>query len=183
MALFTSVKVEKKNDFEPLPAGIYEMTIDSTGPDATKGGTEYLKVALRVRKDLDQALPDTNGKYHNRLVFVSVWKRHATGQYDTNDLSAITQAAGIPAGTAFEDWNDWSRKLEGKNVRVKVGIQEDTYQGKTTKRNQVWPSDFEPTQFPTQAQMQAQPQPQPQQTNPFAQAQAQAQVNDNDLPF
>ena len=175
MALFTSVKVKKKNDFEPLPAGIYEMTIDSTGPDATKGGTEYLKVALRVRKDLDQAMPDTNGKYHNRLVFVSVWKRHATGQYDTNDLSAITQAAGIPAGTTFEDWNDWSRKLEGKNVRVKVGIQEDTYQGKTTKRNQVWPSDFEPTQYPT-----AQPQPQPQQTNPFADN---TQIKPNDLPF
>lgn len=181
MALFTSVKVEKKNDFEPLPAGIYEMTIDSTGPDATKGGTEYIKVALRVRKDLDQAMPETNGKYHNRLVFAQVWRRKATGQYDKSDLSSITQAAGYAPGTPIEDWDDWSQKLEGKNVRVKVGVSEDTYQGKTSKRNQVWPSDFEPTQFPTQAQMQSQPQPQPQQANPFAQPQA--QVNDNDLPF
>lgn len=182
MALFVTQKVEKKNnDFEPIPAGYYEMTIDSTGPDATKGGTEYIKVALRVRKDLDQALPETNGKYHNRLVFASVWRRKATGQYDENDLSAITQAAGYAPGTPIEDWNDWSQKLEGKNVRVKVGISEDTYQGKTTKRNQVWPSDFEPTQFPTQAQMQAQPQPQ--QPSPFAQPQSPVQINDNDLPF
>lgn len=176
MALFVTQEVEKKNgEFEPLPAGYYEMTIDSTGPDATKGGTEYIKVALRVRSDLDKALPETNGKYHNRLVFASVWRRKATGQYDTNDLSIITQAAGYAPGTPIEDWNDWSQKLEGKNVRVKVGIIEDTYQGKTTKRNQVWPSDFEPTQFPTQ------PQAQPQQDNPFTQPQA--QVNDNDLPF
>lgn len=182
MALFVTQKVEKQNgEFEPLPAGYYEMTIDSTGPDATKGGTEFLSIVLRVRKDLDQAMPETNGKYHNRLVFARVWRRKLTDQYDTNDLSIIAQAAGYAPGTPIDDWNDWSRKLEGKNVRVKVGIQEDTYQGKTTKRNQVWPSDFEPTQFPTQAQMQAQPQPQPQQTNPFAQAQA--QVNDNDLPF
>ena len=182
MALFVTQRVEKKNDdFEPIPAGYYEMTIDSTGPDATKGGTEYIKVALRVRKDLDQALPETNGKYHNRLVFANVWRRKETGQYDQDDLSFITQAAGYEPGTKIEDWNDWSQKLEGKNVRVKVGISEDTYQGKTTKRNQVWPSDFEPTQFPTQAQMQAQPQPQP--TSPFAQPQSPVQVNDNDLPF
>lgn len=181
MALFVTQKVEKKNDYEPLPAGVYEMTIDSTGPDATKGGTEYIKVALRVRKDLDKAMPDTNGKYHNRLVFAQVWRRKATGQYDENDLSSITQAAGYAPGTPIEDWDDWSQKLEGKNVRVKVGVSEDTYQGKTTKRNQVWPSDFEPTQFPTQAQMQPQPQPQPQQANPFGQGQA--QINANDLPF
>lgn len=179
MSLFVTQKVEKKNDFEPLPAGYYEMTIDSTGPDATKGGTEYIKVALRVRKDLDKALPETNGKYHNRLVFAQVWRRKTgeyAGQYDPSDLSSITQAAGYAPGTPIEDWNDWSQKLEGKNVRVKVGVSEDTYQGKTTKRNQVWPSDFEPTQFPTQAQ-----QPQPQKTNPFEQGQA--QINANDLPF
>lgn len=182
MALFVTQHVEKKNnDFEPIPAGYYEMTIDSTGPDATKGGTEYIKVALRVRKDLDQALPETNGKYHNRLVFAKVWRRRETGQYDQDDLSFIIQAAGYEPGTKVEDWNDWSQKLEGKNVRVKVGVSEDTYQGKTTKRNQVWPSDFEPTQFPTQAQMQAQPQPQA--TSPFAQPQSPVQVNDNDLPF
>lgn len=178
MALFVTQKVEKKNDFEPIPAGEYEMTIDSTGPDATKGGTEYIKVALRVRKDLDKAMPETNGKYHNRLVFAQVWRRKENGQYDQDDLSFITQAAGYEPGTKVEDWDDWSQKLEGKNVRVKVCVSDDTYQGKTTKRNKVWPSDFEPTQFPTQAQMQAQPQPQ--QADPF---QGQAQITPNDLPF
>ncbi|MCD5606241.1 DUF669 domain-containing protein [Lactobacillus delbrueckii subsp. lactis] len=180
MAFFTVGKVEKKSNYEPIPAGYYEMNIKSVSQDATKSGTEYLSIVLRIRDDLDQALPETNGKYHNRLVFANVWKDKAQDYkvYKNSDLNFITVAAGYEEGTVFSSFEQWCDSLTGKNVRVKVSVSEDTYQGKTTKRNQVWPSDFEPTQFPTQAQMQSQPQP-------FAQSQpqAQAQVNDNDLPF
>ena len=172
MAFFTVGKVEKKNSYEPIPQGYYEMNIKSVSKDATKGGTEYLSIVLRVRDDLDQALPETNGKYHNRIVFAKVWKDKQTDytQYKQSDLTFITVAAGYEPGTKFDTFEQFTDALTGKNVRVQVVIDEDTYQGKTTKRNQVWASGFEPTQFPTQAQ------PQPQ-------AQPQAQVNDNDLPF
>ncbi|MFB5979709.1 DUF669 domain-containing protein [Lactobacillus delbrueckii] len=71
MAFFTVGKVEKKNSYEPIPEGYYEMSIKSVSKDATKAGTEYLSIVLRVRDDLDQALPETNGKYHNRIVFAN----------------------------------------------------------------------------------------------------------------
>lgn len=75
MTLFTTnYKNLENNDNKPVPEGVYEVIIEDTHPDATPGGTEYISMNLRIRKDLDKALPNTNGKQHNRVVFMNIWK-------------------------------------------------------------------------------------------------------------
>lgn len=175
MALFTTSYKDLKDRDSLVPEGVYECIIDDTRPDATPGGTEYIKINLRIRKDLDQALPDTNGKQHNRIVFVSIWKRKKTGKYDPSDLNFIMKAAGYPENTPVEDWDDWTKKLVGKPVKVKVNIDESEYQGKTVKRNQVWASSFKSTDFPLQVSKAS--------TDPFNDTGDTTEISDKDLPF
>lgn len=175
MALFTTNYKDLKDRNSVVPEGIYECIIDATGPDATPGGTEYIKVNLRIRKDLDKALPDTNGKQHNRIIFVNIWKRKKTGKYDPSDLNFIMKAAGYPENTPVEDWDDWTNKLVGKPVKVKVDIDESEYQGKTIKRNQVWASSFRTTDFPLQGSKEN--------ADPFKGTGNTTEFSDNDLPF
>lgn len=174
MALFTT-NYKDLNDNTPVPEGTYECIIEDTQPDATPGGTEYIKVNLRIRKDLDQALPNTNGKQHNRLVFMNIWKRKKTGKYDPSDLNFIMKAAGYPKNTPVEDWDDWTNKLVGKPVKVKVTIDKSEYQGKTTERNQVWANSFKPTDYPLQGSQNNQ--------DPFDQKGDTTEINEDDLPF
>lgn len=174
MALFTT-NYKDLNDNTPVPEGTYECIIEETHPDATPGGTEYIRVNLRIRKDLDQALPNTNGRQHNRLVFVSIWKRKKKGKYDPTDLNFIMKAAGYPENTPVEDWDDWTNKLVGKPVKVKVTIDKSEYQGKTTERNQVWADSFKPTDYPLQGSQNNQ--------DPFDQKGNTTEISDKDLPF
>ena len=175
MALFTTNYKDLNDKNTPVPEGVYECIIEETGPDATPGGTEYIKVNLRIRKDLDQALPNTNGKQHNRLVFMNIWKRKKTGKYDPSDLNFIMKAAGYPENTPVEDWDDWTNKLVGKPVKVKVTIDKPEYQGKTTERNQVWANSFKPTDYPLQGSQNNQ--------DPFDQKGNTTEISDKDLPF
>lgn len=175
MALFTTNYKDLNDKNTPVPEGVYECIIEDTQPDATPGGTEYIKVNLRIRKDLDQALPNTNGKQHNRLVFMNIWKRKKTGKYDPTDLNFIMKAAGYPENTPVEDWDDWTNKLVGKAVKVKVTIDKSEYQGKTTERNQVWASSFKPTDYPLQGSENGQ--------DPFNEKGDTTEISDKDLPF
>ena len=176
MALFTTnYKNLKDNDNKPVPKGIYEVIIEDTHPDATPGGTEYISMNLRIRKDLDNALPNTNGKQHNRVVFMNIWKRKQTGKYDPSDLNFIMKAAGYPENTPVAGWDDWADKLIGSAVKVKVSIDKDEYNGKVTERNQVWANSFRPTDFPLQGNNEAQ--------DPFKETKNSDEIVDNDLPF
>lgn len=176
MTLFTTNYNDLKNDeYAPIPEGEYECIIEDTRPDATPNGTEYIKMNLRIRKDLDKALPNTNGKQHNRIVFVNVWKRKKTGKYDPSDLNYIMKAAGYPENTPVKDWDDWANKLVGKPVKVRVTIDKSEYQGKTTERNQVWCNSFRPTDYPLQGRKQE---------NPFQGNEgSDEELDDKDLPF
>lgn len=178
MALFTTNYNDLKtqnDEYAPVPEGTYECFIEDTHPDATPRGTEYLKLNLRIRRDLDKALPDTNGKQHNRIVFVNVWKRKKTGKYDPSDLNYIMKAAGYPDNTPVKDWDDWTNKLVGKPVKVRVTIDKSEYQGNATERNQVWCNSFRPTDYPLQKKVQE---------DPFKDSkESDKEIDDKDLPF
>lgn len=149
MALFTT-NYKDLGQHDLIPAGQYECFITDTHPDSTPGGTEYISMNLRIRKDLDKALPNTNGKQHNRVIFANIWRRKATGKYSSEDLNCIMRAAGYPEKTVVKSWDDWTKKLVGKPVRVTVSITKDTYKGETRERNQIWPNTFRPTNYPLQ---------------------------------
>lgn len=136
------------HSYGPLPEGDYEFVIKSVAENATKSGAESIQFNLVVRNDLDQAMPETNGKYHNRQLWVDEWKRRATNQYEVNNLMYFMQAAGIPEGTPINTIEDFYQIMTGKPVRIHITVEDNTYNGKTTQVNRPAPWDWQQTKFP-----------------------------------
>lgn len=149
MSLFTTdYSNTTSNRNEPLPEGDYEFVVNSVQENATKNGAEAVQFDLIVRNDLDQAMPDTNGKYHNRHLWVNEWKRRKTNQYDFKNFQYFMKAAGIPEGTPIDTIEEFFKMMDGKPVRLHIRITENDYNGKKTKVNRPAPWDWQPTQFP-----------------------------------
>lgn len=167
----------------PLPEGDYEFIINGVQERASKGGNTAINFDLIVRNDLDQALPETNGKQHNRHLFVNEWAGRETQQYNNNHLMYFMEAAGIPEGTNIETMDDFFDALYHKPVRIHVTIQDNNYNGTVTKENWPAPWNWGKSQFPQVAhqfkQQQAPQQPQ-QQAPVFNNPQPQDQAP---LPF
>lgn len=136
------------NSNEPLPAGEYEFIINSVQENATQSGAESIQFDLIVRNDLDQAMPSTNGKYHNRHLWVNEWKRRKTNQYDFDNFMYFMKAAGIPEGTEINTIEDFFKLMQGKTVRLNVKVSTNEYNGQKTKVNRPAPWDWEPSKFP-----------------------------------
>lgn len=165
-----------KSDYSTLktdlvPEGRYECFIEDARPDATPGGTEYINIRLRIRKDLDKALPNTNGKQHNRVLFCSVWRRKATQQYAPEDLNAIAKAAGLPDKADYDALQDLTDALIKKPVSVAVTISKDEYKGEVTERNQVWANSFQSTNYPVQT------------ADPFKDQEETSSNDESEMPF
>lgn len=144
----TDYSKNEEQSFEPLPTASYEALIENVQERTTKNGAESLQIKLRIRNDLDAALPDTNGKYHNRVVLMDNWKRKATNQYDMQGLQYVLEAAQIPEGTSINSIDDFARALELKPVQVYIKKTTNTYEGKTTEINQIAPWNFSQTKYP-----------------------------------
>lgn len=176
MTIFTTNYENNNNkNYEPVPEGNYECTIEKVGRDATKNGKEFLAVNLRIRKDLDKKLPQTNGKYHNRIVFGQFWKSEKNPNAYQDVLNALMECVDIPEGKTFESWSDIDDALAGKPVMVHITIEEDEYKGKKTKRNRIAPWAFSKTRAPFHK-----PQGDPFNGNEGADAD---DISDDDLPF
>lgn len=161
------------NGYDALPTGEYEVVINHVQETATKSGAESLQLDLIVRNDLDAALPDSNGKYHNRHVFVDNWKRKKTNQYDMDGLQYILEAAKIPEGTQINSVDDFMSALYHKPVNVYVKKESEEYNGTTTERNRVAPWNFKETKYPQVAHQFKEQTPNGQPID----------IKDDDLPF
>lgn len=156
----------KKNDFSPLPAGEYETTIESAQHNAANSGTEYMQIKLRVRKDLDgvSELANTNGKQHNRVIFMKVWASKQTGEFKPANLQYILDAAAIPEGTEINTIEDFLNMITNKNVRAYVKVKKDD---NGVEQNEVAAWNLSKTKYPT---------------DPLANSET-VEVQDSDLPF
>lgn len=149
MALFTTNYSDlTSNNNRPLPDGDYEFIIKGVRENATKNGAESIQFELVVRNDLDQAMPNTNGKYHNRHLWVDEWRRRATNKYDTNNLMYFMKAAGIPEGTPINSMEDFYNQMIGKPVRIHIKVTDNNYNGTVTMVNRPAPWDWEKSKFP-----------------------------------
>lgn len=140
MTLFkTNYKNVNSNqgNYEPIPAGDYEMLIASASEEVAKTGTQSIVFKMVVRNDLDQALPSTNGKYHNRVVWVRTWKSKDTGEYNEDVFQHILWAIGVPEGTEINSLEQFFNIVWNKPVKAPVYIEENEYQGKKSKRNNI----------------------------------------------
>lgn len=181
MAFFTTnYSNVNKTQYEPIPAGDYEMLILSASEEVAKTGTPSIVFKMVVRNDLDQALPSTNGKYHNRVVWARTWKKKDTGKYNIKVFQHIMWAIGVPEGTEINSLEQFFNAVWNKPVKAQVSIEESEYQGKKSKRNDINLFNLTNTEFIKVAhtnkdgQVVNQGQPRQQQT---------PDISNNDLPF
>ncbi len=169
MSLFkTDYSNTGNNNYDTLPTDNYEVIIEDVTENATPSGAETLQLKLHVRKDLDKALPETNGKYHNRIVFMDNWKRKATKDYDWASIQNIFKAVGTEEGKEYNTIDDVRNALIGKPAKVYVKEEENTYNGETRMVNRVAPWNFSETAYPM---------------DPLASQSTNVEVNEDDLPF
>lgn len=113
----------KKPENGLIPEGTYEVFFKSGGyPDATKSGTEYFNIPLVIRNDVEQ-------KCKNMYIWDAIWV-HSSQKHIDYKVDHISDAVGIPYGTAFESLEDWGKYLRGK--AMKVTVKHGEYNGKTT---------------------------------------------------
>lgn len=191
MALFTTNYNEvQENDYSALPTGEYEVLILSIKERETPNGKIGMNFDLVVRNDLKevQSLKETNGKFANRRVFTTEWKRNKNGsyKYELNNFMHYLAAVKVPEGTEIKDLNHLASLLRNKPVRVYIKEEENTYQGNTEMVNTIAPWGFKPTQFENvnhqfkdDAQNNSKANDNPWGTNDSSAA----DVQDDDLPF
>lgn len=191
MALFTTNYNEvQENDYKALPTGEYEVLILSIKERETPNGKIGMNFDLVVRNDLKevQSLKETNGKFANRRVFTTEWKRNKNGsyKYELNNFMHYLAAVKVPEGTEIKDLNHLASLLKNKPVRVYIKEEENTYQGNTEMVNTIAPWGFKPTQFENvnhqfkdDAQNNSKANDNPWESNDSSVA----DVQDDDLPF
>lgn len=172
-------------DFSPLPEGNYECIIESTKEDATPNGKEKFQLKLVVRNDLDNALPETNGKYKNRVLFHDMWKRNLPEGYvyDMEHFMYILEAVGIPEGTEINGIEQLQTLLNGKPVKVFTKVEYNDYQGED--ENTVAPWGYSKSDYPNSQHQWAggsKPAPTTPTNNPFTGTNTD-NISDEDVPF
>jgi len=115
-----------------IPEGEYECIIKYAGEDATRGGTVYMGVTLVVRNDVDQ-------QCKNKFIWHKIWQKKEPspadmqcGGYSSKQINAVSKSANLPNGKKYESLSDWADELKNKIVRVTV--EHETYQGKTSAK-------------------------------------------------
>lgn len=116
MALIRINEVETKKSTTPdiLPEGSYEVFVEEYKMDSEEKGS----LTLTVRDDVEQ-------DYAKRKMWVNLNTNPAIAW----KLSTIARAAGVPAGTDFDNFEDYLRAVTGKSMKVVVAHRE--YNGKT----------------------------------------------------
>lgn len=107
-------------DFQPIPDGTYTMRIDSVEAKETRKGDPMFKLTLKV----------IDGEYTNRLVWDNlVFNSKAMGR-----VKKLCGAIGLPTKGEVDITPD---KLEGKEVRVDVVVEEREWEGQKRTDNTV----------------------------------------------
>lgn len=130
---------DQNNQFDPLPAGIYNVVIDDSELKPTKAGTgHYLQLTYRV----------VGGKYGGRLVWdrLNIDNPNATAQEIAfRSLSAICKATGHNG--AISD----SAVLHGKTMAVKLTVRDDPNYGASNEVKAYSAATQPPAQKPAAA--------------------------------
>lgn len=111
MPLIKITENESVKEYEVIPEGHYEVYIDAVDEPELTGLLEKSTVRFRVRDDVD-AQADHKG----RVLFVNI----STNPNIAWKLSNIATAAGVPAGTGFDNLSDYLDALKGASMKVKV---------------------------------------------------------------
>lgn len=112
------------------PEGIYECMINSAGLNTTMGGTEFLGIKLSIRGDVAQ-------DYAGERIDWPVWRRKNPSASDPDGfplgtIQHISRVTGLPNGQDYATFEDWTKAITGKPIRVEIRHEE--YNGREQAR-------------------------------------------------
>lgn len=123
MALF-SVNYEAAEQFSSIEDGTYEVVVFSAEQSASRTGTDFLDIRLKIRDDFQQ-------KFRNNLIFDKVWINKQTLQYPEWALQRYAKAVKIPQGIEINTIEQFLDIIKGKTLKVTVKNEQSESDGKT----------------------------------------------------
>ncbi|HEM5998269.1 TPA: DUF669 domain-containing protein [Streptococcus suis] len=156
MGLFT-VNYEAAEQFSSIEDGTYEVFISHVEQSASKSGTDYLDIRLKIREDFQQ-------KFRNNLIFDKIWINKETLKYPEFALQRYAMAVKLPQNIEIQTEEQFLNLIKGKNLKVTVKNEQSEYNGKTYDNLNI--KKYEQSELP-----------------PVAVQASQPVVDDLDLPF
>lgn len=138
MGLF-SVNYEAAEQFSSIEDGTYEVVVSYAEQDASKSGTDYLDIRLKIRDDFNQ-------KFRNNLIFDKVWINKETLQYPEWALQRYAKAVKLPEGIEVNTIEQFLNLIKGKTLKVTVKNEQSEYNGKTYDNLNI--KKFEQSELP-----------------------------------
>lgn len=123
MSLF-SVNYEAAEQFSSVENGTYEVVVATAEQSASKTGTDFLDIRLKIRDDFQQ-------KFRNNLIFDKVWINKKTLQYPEWALQRYAKAVKIPEGVEINTIEQFLDIIKGKTLKVTVKNEQSESNGVT----------------------------------------------------
>lgn len=123
MSLF-SVNYEVAEQFSSVENGTYEVVVATAEQSASKSGTDFLDIRLKIRDDFQQ-------KFRNNLIFDKVWINKQTLQYPEWALQRYAKAVKIPEGVEINTIEQFLDIIKGKTLKVTVKNEQSEVNGVT----------------------------------------------------
>lgn len=123
MSLF-SVNYEAAEQFSSVENGTYEVVVATAEQSASKTGTDFLDIRLKIRDDFQQ-------KFRNNLIFDKVWINKQTLQYPEWALQRYAKAVKIPEGVEINTIEQFLEIIKGKTLKVTVKNEQSESNGVT----------------------------------------------------
>lgn len=123
MSLF-SVNYEAAEQFASITDGTYEVFVSQAEQNASKNGTDFLDIRLKIRDDFQQ-------KFRNNLIFDKIWINKETLQYPTWALQRYAKAVKIPEGVEINSIDQFLELIRGKSLKVTIKNVTSEYNGQT----------------------------------------------------
>ena len=123
MSLF-SVNYEAAEQFSSVENGTYEVVVATAEQSASKTGTDFLDIRLKIRDDFQQ-------KFRNNLIFDKVWINKQTLQYPEWALQRYAKAVKIPEGVEINTIEQFLDIIKGKTLKVTVKNEQSEANGVT----------------------------------------------------
>lgn len=123
MSLF-SVNYEAAEQFSSVENGTYEVVVATAEQSASKTGTDFLDIRLKIRDDFQQ-------KFRNNLIFDKVWINKQTLQYPEWALQRYAKAVKIPEGVEINTIEQFLDIIKGKTLKVTIKNEQSESNGVT----------------------------------------------------
>ncbi len=141
--MFT-IDYSKAQEFATITDGTYEVVVKSAKPDASKGGTDFMNIQLKIRDDFEQ-------KFKNNLIFHKIWVSKETQQYNSVQVNALAKAAQLPDGAEYAGVEEFLNVLVGKHLKVTVKNETSEYNGNTYENLNIKKLEKSSIMAPTQS--------------------------------